>query len=55
MREDLGGFQVRYQKLVPAGASNKPSKDTEDIRKGFQIIKTNGVDENSEGCVCYMD
>ncbi|CAE7212285.1 unnamed protein product [Symbiodinium sp. CCMP2592] len=39
MLEGLGGFQVRYQKLVPLNASNKVPKETEDIRKGFQFLK----------------
>ena len=37
--EGLGGFQVRYFKLVASGSSSKPTKETEDIRKGFQFIK----------------
>ena len=49
MLEGLGGFQVRYQKLVPLNASNKVPKETEDIRKGFQFLKQHGPQENSDG------
>ena len=49
MLEGLGGFQVRYQKLVPLNASNKIPKETEDIRKGFQCLKQHGPQENSDG------
>ncbi|CAE7658476.1 unnamed protein product [Symbiodinium sp. KB8] len=47
--EAMGGFQVRYQKLVPAGSSTKPTKETEDIRKGFAFIREAGPEENSDG------
>ena len=49
MLEGLGGFQVRYQKLVPLNASNKVPKETEDIHKGFQFLKQHGPQENSDG------
>ncbi|CAE6965865.1 unnamed protein product, partial [Symbiodinium natans] len=49
MLEGLGGFQVRYCKLVPMNASNKPSRETDDIRAGFQFIKANGPTENDDG------
>ena len=49
MLEGLGGFQVRYQKLVSAGASSKMPKETEDIRKGFAYIHQFGPEENSDG------
>ena len=39
MLEGLGGFQVRYQKLVPAGSSNKQPLETADIRKGFDLSR----------------
>ncbi|CAE7600997.1 unnamed protein product, partial [Symbiodinium sp. CCMP2456] len=44
--EGMGGFQVRYQKLVPANNS-KLVRETEDIRKGFQYIRENGPQDNS--------
>ncbi|CAE7300219.1 unnamed protein product [Symbiodinium natans] len=47
--EAMGGFQVRYQKLIPAGSSTKPVKETEDIRKGFAFIREAGPEENSDG------
>ena len=44
------GVQVRYCKLVPAGSrGTKPTKETEDIGKGFAFIKEYGPMENSEG------
>ncbi|CAE7362365.1 unnamed protein product [Symbiodinium sp. CCMP2592] len=49
MLENMGGFQVRYQKLVPAGASNKVPKETEDIRRGFHFIKDHGPEDNAQG------
>ena len=49
MLEGLGGFQVRYLKLVPQGSSSKPTKEMEDIRKGFDFIRQQGPEENSEG------
>ena len=47
--ESLGGFQVRYMRLIPTGSSSKPPKETEDIRAGFTFIKQSGPEENSEG------
>ena len=47
--EGLGGFQVRYMRLIAAGSSSKPPKETEDIRAGFIFIKQSGPEENSEG------
>ena len=49
MLEGLGGFQVRYMKLFPQGSSSKPTKETEDIRKGFDFIRLEGPEENSDG------
>ncbi|CAJ1382958.1 unnamed protein product [Effrenium voratum] len=49
MLEGLGGFQVRYQKLVSAGASSKMPKETEEIHKGFAYIRQFGPEENSDG------
>ena len=47
--EGLGGFQVRYQKLVPAGGPNKQAKETNEIRTGFAFIRKEGPEENSDG------
>ena len=47
--EGMGGFQVRYQKLVPANSNTKLVRETEDIRKGFQYIRENGPQDNSTG------
>ena len=47
--EGLGGFQVRHMRLIPAGSSSKPPKETEDIRAGFTFIKQSGPEESSEG------
>ena len=41
MLEGLRGFQIPYVKLIPAGSGNKVPKETEDIRKGFEFIRTN--------------
>ena len=49
MLEGLGGFQVRYFKLIPAGSSNKVPKETDDIRKGFEHIRKFGPQENANG------
>ena len=49
MLEGLGGFQIRCQKLIPAGASNKVPKETEDIRAGFEFIRKHGPQDNSLG------
>ena len=43
----MGWLQVRYHNLVPAGASNKPPKETEDVMPGFQIIKDQGPEDNA--------
>ncbi|CAE7335505.1 unnamed protein product [Symbiodinium pilosum] len=40
---------VRYMKLFPQGSSSKPTKETEDIRKGFDFIRLEGPEENSDG------
>ena len=31
--------RFRYQKLVPLSATSKITQETEDIRKGFQLLK----------------
>eukprot|EP00439_Symbiodinium_sp_Y106_P048307 s4547_g6.t1 len=49
MLEGLGGFQVRYFKLIPAGSSNKVPKETDDIRKGLEHIRKFGPPENANG------
>ena len=35
--EGMGGFQVRYQKLVPANSNTKLVRETEDIRKSLPV------------------
>ena len=49
MLEGLGGFQVRYFKLIPAGSSNKVPRETDDIRKGFEYMRQFGPQENANG------
>ena len=49
MLEGLGGFQVRYAKIVPGAASKQLPKETEDIRKGFQFLRDHGPEDNSNG------
>ena len=46
--EGMGGFQVRYQKLIPAGASNKVPKETNDMRAAFEFIRASGPDDNAQ-------
>ena len=36
-------------KLVPAGNSNKITKETQDIRKGFQFVGDHGPEEIADG------
>ena len=47
--EGLGGFQVRYHKMVPGNKSAKLIRQTEDIRKGFQYIQKNGPQDSVKG------
>ena len=47
--EGMGGFQVRYHKIVLGSASSKPSRETEDIRKGFDYMCKHGPEENGDG------
>ncbi|CAE7625476.1 unnamed protein product, partial [Symbiodinium pilosum] len=47
--EGLGGFQIRYHKIVPGNNSAKLIRETEDIRKGFQYIRKNGPEDNAKG------
>ncbi|OLP77358.1 hypothetical protein AK812_SmicGene42585 [Symbiodinium microadriaticum] len=49
MLEGLGGFQVCYFKLIPAGSSNKVPRETDDIRKGFEYMRKFGPQENANG------
>ena len=54
MLEGLGGFQVRYFKLIPAGSSNKVPKETDEIRKGFEHIRKFGPQGKRERRVHFL-
>ena len=48
--ECMGGFQVRYNRLIPSGGKNvKEVRQTEDIKAGFEFIRKEGPEENNDG------
>ena len=50
--ENLGGFQVRYAKLVPSANARQPPKELGDIAKGFEYLRQkheDGLQEDGLG------
>lgn len=48
MLEQLGGFQVKYNSLVPAGGGNKIPKEEADLQSGFDFIRAHGPSDSAD-------